>query len=324
MSPAAAPLTSPIAPKLLPRPAKHLFSRWSAAAPGRVHLSAHSHHPWPDASYDAQVEAWNDAVRLADFKWEKIFEEVVPKAQQHAARVLHLRDASSVAFAPSTRELVMRAVSAIEGKGLAGGSPLRVLTTDSEFHSWVRQLGRLEEAGLAFVERVPVEPFGSFADRFIARLRGAPAPLDVIYTSHVFYNSGYVFERAEDMGKPAVVNLSLGSYSGSHDGQDAAALFIDSLVNAKRGRAVVCAGGNLNNYFPIHLRTVVDADTSFTWFTTNANTAPYNLFEYPNVFFEVGNELLSSDSAWYTAVTNHARSLTTKPVTQNDGGATSA
>lgn len=97
----------------------------------------------------------------------------------------------------------------------------------------------------------------------------------------------YVFERAEDMGKPAVVNLSLGSYAGSHDGQDAAALFIDSLVNARRGRAVVCAGGNLNNYFPIHLRTEVDSDTSFTWFTTNANAAPYNLFEFPNLYFEI-------------------------------------
>jgi len=97
----------------------------------------------------------------------------------------------------------------------------------------------------------------------------------------------YVFERAEEMGKPAVVNLSLGTYSGSHDGKDAAALFIDSLVNAQRGRGVVCAAGNLNNYYPIHLRTEVGPDTTFTWFTTNANASPYNLFAFPNMYFEL-------------------------------------
>lgn len=97
----------------------------------------------------------------------------------------------------------------------------------------------------------------------------------------------YVFDRAAAMGKPAVVNVSLGTYEGSHDGKDAATLFIDSLVNAERGRAVVCAGGNLNQYFPIHLHTDVGSDTTFTWFTTNANGAPYNLFGFPNLYFEL-------------------------------------
>ncbi|HMC96786.1 MAG TPA: S8 family serine peptidase, partial [Flavobacteriales bacterium] len=97
----------------------------------------------------------------------------------------------------------------------------------------------------------------------------------------------YIFDRAAAMGKPAVVNLSLGNYSGSHDGKDAAALLIDSLVNAQRGRAVVCAGGNAGNYYPIHMHTDVGSDTTFTWFTTNANGAPYNLFPYPNMYFEL-------------------------------------
>jgi hypothetical protein len=34
---------------------KRLFARSLAAAPGRLHLAAHSHHLWPDASFDGQV-----------------------------------------------------------------------------------------------------------------------------------------------------------------------------------------------------------------------------------------------------------------------------
>lgn len=179
--------------KILPSQKRH-FSRWFAAAPDRLHFAAHSHHPWPDVSFDAQAEAWNDAVRLSDTKWEKIFGEVIPEAQSHIARELHLPDPKTIAFATSTHELVLRAISALEGKGLAGGAPLRVLTTDGEFHSFVRQLGRLEEAGLAFVERVPVEPFGTLGERLAGRIREAAFPPDVIYTSHVFYNSGWIFE----------------------------------------------------------------------------------------------------------------------------------
>jgi hypothetical protein len=44
------------------------------------------------------------------------------------------------------------------------------------------------------------------------------------------------------------------------------------------------------------------------------------LASYDNVFFEVGNELLSSDSAWNTAVINYIRSKTSYPVSQCGGG----
>src|SRR5437762_4021096 len=49
---------------------KRLFSRAIAANPGRLHFAAHSHHLWPDASYDGHLAAWNDAAELADRKWE--------------------------------------------------------------------------------------------------------------------------------------------------------------------------------------------------------------------------------------------------------------
>jgi selenocysteine lyase/cysteine desulfurase len=67
---------------------------------------------------------------------------------------------------------------------------VRILTTDAEFHSFARQAARLEEDGLATVERVPAEPFASFPERFAAAAgRGGH---DLVYWSQVFFNSGYV------------------------------------------------------------------------------------------------------------------------------------
>lgn len=162
---------------------KSHFSRFLADG-SRLHASAHSHHPWPDVSFAAQQQAWLDAARLADDKWDLIFGEVLPKARGHLARHLKLPSAETLCFAPNTHELVLRLLSCIERK------PLRVLTTDGEFHSFGRQLRRLEEAGLATAQRVATEPFDSFAARFAAA--AAAGGHDLVYFSHCFFNSGFV------------------------------------------------------------------------------------------------------------------------------------
>src|SRR5690606_38460650 len=73
--------------------------------------------------------------------------------------------------------------------------------------------------------------------------KGAAPESDLIVVSSAFGSANwtltvadavqYVFEKADELGKPAVVNLSLGTYGGSRDGLDAAALIIDSLVSAE-------------------------------------------------------------------------------------------
>lgn len=97
----------------------------------------------------------------------------------------------------------------------------------------------------------------------------------------------YIFQQADLLGKPAVVNISMGSYSGSHDGKDAAALFIQDMLGAQNGRVLTAAAGNSHGTYPYHVRMQVDQDTSFTWFQTNEFPAAYNVFDFPNVFFEV-------------------------------------
>lgn len=162
------------------------FSRFLGSQPARLHFAAHSHHPWPDVSFDAQQQAWLDAAEYMDAKWDKIFGEVIPAAQAHLARHLKLPDPATICFAHNTHEFLVRLISSIETQ------PFRVLTTDSEFHSFARQLRRLEEAGRCEAVRVPVEPYASFAQRFAAA--AAQGGHHLVFFSQVFFNSGYVVQ----------------------------------------------------------------------------------------------------------------------------------
>jgi selenocysteine lyase/cysteine desulfurase len=184
------------------------FKRFLEANPDRVHFAAHSHHMWPDVTYDAHAQAWLDAARYCDRKWDHVFGEVFPRAQRHAAKLLGLPDATTIAFAPNTHELVLRVMSC-----LPRGRALKVLTTDAEFHSFARQSKRLEEDGELVVTRVPAEPLASFSERF--RAEAARGPWDLVYLSHVFFSSGWVVPDLEPIVR-AVANDTYVIVDGYH------------------------------------------------------------------------------------------------------------
>lgn len=113
----------------------------------------------------------------------------------------------------------------------------------------------------------------------------------------------FIFDIADSLGIPAVVNLSLGDYLGSHDGMDPAAQYIDSLLEEKPGRLVVCAAGNSGNQGRYHTGGTVTTDTSFVWFKPNpsgsaafgANSIYFDLWsdsaQMGNVDFAIGADL---------------------------------
>lgn len=175
---------------------KHLFSRALAASPGRLHFASHSHHLWPDASYDGHMEAWQDAAVLADRKWDRVFGEVMPRAQANIASELRLPDPRTLGFAPNTHELLVRLFSA-----KFSDRPLDVLTSDGEFHSFRRQSARWEEEGRIKLRIVPCAPFETFTARFLAEAR-KQAP-DIAFVSHVMFRSGLRFDGAEELAQLA-------------------------------------------------------------------------------------------------------------------------
>lgn len=93
----------------------------------------------------------------------------------------------------------------------------------------------------------------------------------------------FIFSMADTLGKPAVVNTSLGTYLGSHDGLDPAGQIVDSLLNDLPGRIVVAAAGNSGAQGAYHVKAEVSADTSFCWFEVN----PESGFGSEAVYFDL-------------------------------------
>ncbi|WP_445501495.1 aminotransferase class V-fold PLP-dependent enzyme [Microvirga sp. G4-2] len=204
------------------------FSRFLNAEPERLHFAAHSHHPWPDVTREAHLQAWDDAARLIDDKWEHVLGPVLDEFRTHVAGHLNLPDPGTIAVAPNTHEFLKRILSCFPAE-----KPIHILTSDSEFHSFSRQIARLEEDKAVAVTRVPTEPFTSFEDRFAAAVRD---DFDLVFVSQVFFNSGFaadVLKLAEAAGDNAMVVID-----GYH-GFMALPTDLSSIAN----RAFYIAGG---------------------------------------------------------------------------------
>ncbi len=75
----------------------------------------------------------------------------------------------------------------------------------------------------------------------------------------------YIFRKARELGRPAVVNLSLGTYGGPHDGTRDADRIFDTML-AEPGRAIVVAAGN-SFFLRTHAAGEVSSDSPrvLTW-----------------------------------------------------------
>lgn len=209
---------------------KRHYSRFLAGLGGKLHFAAHSHHPWPDCTREAHVQAWDDAAAQIDDKWTRVFGRLVPAAQKSVAANIGWPDPSLVAFAPNTHEFVVRLFSCLPSR------KLRILTTDAEFHSFAREAARLEEEGTA-VERVPVEPIESFAARFCeAERKGG---WDLIFLSQVFFNSGL---RVRDEEFAAIAEAAPQDAILAFDGYHAF-MAVPMDLSRSAGRAFYMAGG---------------------------------------------------------------------------------
>lgn len=208
---------------------KPLFSRSLAAAPGRLHMAAHSHHLWPDASFEGQQEAWADAARFADHKWDRVMGEVWPEAQRHIAAQLNLPSPDSIVFAPNTHELLVRILSA------TGKAQPNVLASDGEFHSFRRQSARWHESGAITLETIATDR-ADFAEAFLARAKSGEH--DLIFLSHVMFGSGRVTGFIDQLASLASPEGPWVVVDGYH-----AFMAIDVDLSKLAGRIFYLAGG---------------------------------------------------------------------------------
>ncbi|MFT5581890.1 MAG: subtilisin family serine protease [Psychromonas sp.] len=100
----------------------------------------------------------------------------------------------------------------------------------------------------------------------------------------------YIFRIADEYNMPAVVNISFGTYYGSHDGNDPASEMMEALLDEKPGRIIVAAAGNSGDAGKYHNHGDVDADTSFVWFLNN----PSHDFGPNKIFFDMWSDTAES------------------------------
>ncbi len=84
----------------------------------------------------------------------------------------------------------------------------------------------------------------------------------------------YIFDYADEVGKPCVINLSLGSHQGPHDGTSATDKFFDSVVGP--GRVIVGAAGNEGDGAQHAGKIFTATDTVFKTTLGYPSTTPKN------------------------------------------------
>lgn len=183
-------------------------------------------HAWGQLSPTAQLRALQQLAgwqQLGNPSWELLLGQAMPEAAGHIRRLLRLPEGSaSVQFGHNVHELAWRLLSALwslrTAERAGGAAPvlaaaaaataapsaasaqrpqmqpccaaLRVLASDNEFYSFVRQANRLAEAGLLEVDAVPAEPAEDFMLRCAAAVRTAVQqgrPYHAIYASQYSY-----------------------------------------------------------------------------------------------------------------------------------------
>lgn len=97
---------------------------------------------------------------------------------------------------------------------------------------------------------------------------GVASDADIVMVSYGSSNTAitdginYIFDYAKSVGKPAVVNLSLGQHMGPHDGTSTFDKALDATVGA--GRIVCGAAGNEGEY-PLYSEATLAAGESHTF-----------------------------------------------------------
>lgn len=134
----------------------------------------------------------------------------------------------------------------------------------------------------------------------------------------------YIVNKAAIIGKPFVINASVGDYYGSHDGTNSEAKLIDGLIAGIPGRAMVGAAGNAGNIKYHTKNNVVPTDTNFTWFNNNTSTLEYWLYadtnNIKNVKYSIGVNRPTWTDLGRIGFKNYNYGFTLKKDTLKSGG----
>lgn len=97
------------------------------------------------------------------------------------------------------------------------------------------------------------------------KYKGISVGSDLVFVKTDFSLAGildgidYIMNKAKNLGKPCVINLSLGSSIGSHDGKDIEGIILNDMINyyGRNGNIIVAAAGNSGSD-KIHFSNTID------------------------------------------------------------------
>ena len=151
-----------------------------------MHFASHSHHPWPDPSYQGQNKYWEDSNKLLDNKWSLIFGQIIPSAKMIINRILGIEsNYDNITLGQNTFDLLLRILS-----GIFTGEKTRVLASDGEYHTFNRLFNSLKERFPSIIEVVYVSSLDidNFEENILKQLD--QNNFDLIFFSHVFFKTG--------------------------------------------------------------------------------------------------------------------------------------
>lgn len=176
------------------------YSRFQVSE--RLLFTGHSHQAWPDVAREGQIEYFDVCARDVDNKWEAAFEKT--DILRNYLRDFYDDPDGFYCREESTHVLFVSWMSSLDLKNKP-----KIISTDGEFHSLFRQLHRLEEEGLEFIQ-VPVNPDDTFAERIISEMddRTSAVMLSRVYfeTSLINTHLTEIAAAARKQGIPVLID----------------------------------------------------------------------------------------------------------------------
>lgn len=146
----------------------------------------------PHPYYMACKKAFAYSCSLGNGIWETILSQEMPRAANYVKRMLNCgpEDPVTVEFAHNSHEFTVALMSTRFSRIMTNECtrPLRILTSDDEFYSIVRQLNSYTSAtDRIVVEVIPHEPLDTFTERVYQRLQESDVLYDFLLFSHISF-----------------------------------------------------------------------------------------------------------------------------------------
>ena len=133
-------------------------------------------------------------------------------------------------------------------------------------------------------------------------------------TSNLISALDYLKNLATSMGKPIVVNLSLGSQNGAHDGTDPLELAIDNFTDTAAGRIVVVASGNengdnLHKRIPLAGNATTSINMQVPTASASTSTDVFQFTLYANDTSTLSASVTAPDGTQATSLSNNGTAV---------------